>query len=107
MKREKNHFLRGLIVTVLVFAILFGGGYALINRVESSASEAETDLVRDAVRSAVLTCYAVEGAYPTELDYLETHYGLIYDTDRYKVVYDAFASNIMPDISVLEKGVAR
>lgn len=107
MKREKNHIGRGLIITLLVFAVLLGSGFILINRVEKDASIQEMEIVRTAVRSAVLTCYAVEGAYPDQLDYLKTHYGLAYDENRYIVVYDAFASNIMPDVSVLEKGVAR
>lgn len=107
MERKKNHFYRGLIITLAVFAVLFAGSNLLINRVDSGASEAEKELVRDAVRSAVLTCYAVEGAYPPELDYLKTHYGLIFDEERYMVIYDSFASNIMPDISVLEVGGAQ
>lgn len=67
--------------------------------------DSETELVRDAVKNAALSCYAVEGAFPASVDYLREHYGLIYDESKYIVSYDAFASNILPDILVLEKGV--
>ena len=56
----------------------------------------------DAVQNAALTCYAVEGAYPDDVEYLRTHYGLAYDQDRYMVRYSAFASNLLPEIYVTE-----
>lgn len=106
LKRENSSVGRGLIITLLVFAVLLGGGFAVIDRVGKKADSAEIEMVREAVRSAALTCYAVEGSYPDDPQYL-IRYGLDYDEDRYIISYDAFASNIMPDISVLEKGAAR
>ena len=38
----------------------------------SSSGAAQTDFVTKAVHNAALTCYAVEGAYPTDLEYLRT-----------------------------------
>lgn len=104
MNNKKSGFFRRLMVTLAVFAALFIGVYLLVNKVGSASGDAETELVRDAVRSAVLTCYAVEGAYPTTIDYLKEYYGLAYNEDAYLVIYDAFASNIMPSIRVLELG---
>ena len=57
-----------------------------------------------AVKNAVLTCYAVEGTYPESLEYLREHYKLAYNTERFVVEYDAFASNVMPEIVVRERG---
>ena len=34
----------------------------------------------------------------------DRHYGLRYNAERFIVVYDAFASNVLPDIRVLERG---
>lgn len=104
MKKKKSGFARRLIITLAVFAALFTGVYLLVNKVGSASGSAETELVRDAVRSAVLTCYAVEGAYPTSIDFLKEHYGLAYNEDMYLVIYNAFASNIMPSIQVIELG---
>ena len=104
MKKRGSGFARRLVLALAVFAAIFIGVYLLLNKVGSASGEAETGLVRDAVRSAVLTCYAVEGAYPTSLDYLKKYYGLAYNEDAYLVIYDAFASNIMPSIRVVELG---
>lgn len=57
--------------------------------------------VRETVLSAVAQCYALEGAYPPDLEYLEKSYGLILDRSRYIYHYDIFASNIFPDVKVL------
>ena len=86
------------IAAVLVVALV------LINRIDVAHETAETEIVRNAVKNAALTCYAVEGAYPEDVDYLREHYRLAYDEDRYLITYDAFASNMIPDIWVTEKG---
>jgi len=90
------------IAIVLLMAALLAGVWLLVSRVGNSSGEAQTKFVTDAVRNAALTCYAVEGAYPNDLEYLRSHYGLAYDQSRYMVRYDAFGSNLMPSISVLE-----
>lgn len=59
--------------------------------------------VQETVDKYVIQCYASEGAYPPDLDYLAEHYGLILDEDRYIYDYDIFASNIMPDIYIIDK----
>ena len=89
----------GLILLVLVLAVV------LVNRIDTAQTRAESDIVRDAVKTAALTCYAVEGAYPDNVEYLREHYQLAYDEDRYMITYEAFASNLIPDIYVTERGV--
>lgn len=87
-----------LIIAVLVLAVL------LVNRIGAAHDTAETDIVRDAVKNAALTCYAVEGAYPSDVEYLRENYRLAYDESRYLITYEAFASNMLPDIWVTERG---
>lgn len=89
---------------LLLFAAMICACCLLLGNIESRERQAECDLVQEAVKKAALTCYAVEGAYPRELQYLRDHYGLAYDTGKYIVSYDAFASNLMPEIHVLERG---
>ena len=90
------------IAIVLLMAVLIVGVWMLVSRVETANDGAQTQFVYDAVHNAALTCYAVEGAYPDNLDYLRTHYGLAYDQSRYFVTYSAFASNQLPEIYVTE-----
>ena len=60
--------------------------------------------LEDALRRTAVACYAVEGFYPPDVDYMVQHYGLQYDEDSYRVHYEIFASNLMPEITVVEKG---
>ena len=106
MRSRKSRCARGLLISLIVFVVLIYGGVSLFRGVGTASSAAQTELVRSAVRRAAVTCYAVEGAYPTTLDYLKNHYGLVYDEDNYFVLYNAFASNIMPEIRVTEKGAS-
>ena len=92
------------IAIVLLMLLLMAGVWMLVSRVGTSSGNAQTQFVVDAVHNAALTCYAVEGAYPTDLEYLRKYYHLAYNEEKYLVHYDAFASNVMPDISVVERG---
>ncbi len=97
MKRRDIAALAVFVAIVLVFCLA-------VDKLTHASGSAELSLVRDAVKNAALTCYAVEGAYPDDLEYLREHYGLGYNEARYMVYYDAFASNVMPDIRVVERG---
>ena len=88
----------------VVFVALIVGFVVLVNSLTATSGDQETQLVYDAVKNAALTCYAVEGTYPESLEYLREHYKLAYNTERFVVEYDAFASNLMPSITVLERG---
>ena len=92
------------VIKLLVIAAVLAAAVFLAGRIGGKQEAAETEIVRNAVKNAALTCYAVEGAYPEDLDYLREHYHLAYDEERYLITYDAFASNMIPDIWVTEKG---
>ena len=77
---------------------------ALSNLDDGRRSEGRRQL-EDAVRRSAVACYAAEGIYPPDLEYLEEHYGVQVDRERYTVVYEVFASNLMPDVTVLENEV--
>ncbi len=96
------HRNRKEIAIALVMAALLAGVWLLVSGLDNAQHGAQTQFVTDAVRNAALTCYAVEGAYPNDVEYLRSHYGLAYDESRYFVTYDAFASNQLPEINVVE-----
>lgn len=90
-----------LAALLLVAAALLWLLLSVDNLAESRAQQGR-QLLEDAIRRAAVACYAAEGIYPPDLDYLTQHYGVQLDSDRYVVVYDCFADNLMPDITVLE-----
>ena len=65
-----------------------------------SAAE-EKRVLEESINKAVVSCYALEGAYPDSIEHLEENYGLVYDKDKYRILYSVFASNLMPEISVV------
>lgn len=104
MKGGRRSLVRALVISLVVFALVVSVAILLLNYIGNASDEAQAAVVRDAVRGAVTTCYAVEGAYPQSLDYLVENYGLVYDESRFFITYDAFASNVYPDIMVNLKG---
>ena len=92
------------VAAILIFVALIVAFVLLINNITGKGDGRELEIVRDAVKNAALTCYAVEGMYPEDLTYLREHYNLSYNEDRYIVYYRPLASNLMPSIKVVERG---
>ena len=67
-------------------------------------NDAQPEKIKEAILKACVQCYALEGSYPPDLNYLNQHYGIILDRERYFYYYEIFASNLMPDVEVYEKG---
>lgn len=59
--------------------------------------------LKAAVERSALQCYVVEGVYPPGLAYLEENYGLQINRKDFYVTYDAFASNLPPDVRVVSR----
>ena len=104
MKAKRIGILRSVAAALVVFALIFCVAISFLDHISAVSDEAQTEMVGKAVHNAVLTCYAVEGAYPPDIGYLVDNYGLAYDEDRFLVTYDAFASNIFPAIRVHVRG---
>ena len=83
----------------LVVALVFFGVRSL--RVGSEAARLE--MTEQAVRRTVTQCYALEGRYPPDLNYLTDRYGLLLDTDRYVYHYRLNGANLMPEILVFPR----
>ena len=92
------------IIKIIIIAAVLALAVFLVGRIDTTRENEEAQIVHDAIRSAAITCYAVEGAYPEDVEYLREHYQLAYDEERYFVTYEAFASNLIPDIWVTERG---
>ena len=90
--------------SILIFVVLIIAFVLLVNTITNRGNGRELEIVRDAVKNAALTCYAVEGMYPEDVEYLRDHYNLSYNTDKYVVYYQTFASNVIPSIKVVERG---
>jgi len=88
---------------LLAAALILLAFLAGLSRLEQGRQEQGAKQLEEAVRRAAVACYAAEGFYPPDVDYLCHKYGVQYEESRYRVHYDRFASNLMPDITVVEK----
>jgi len=94
---KKGAFLIFTVIAILVLAFFLT---ALSNVDKEKTSEDRIQLEKATINAAV-SCYAIEGSYPPSIEYLAENYGLQIDTERFTVKYELYASNLMPDITVL------
>jgi hypothetical protein len=87
----------GFLVIILV---LFNMG---INYLVQANEQEALESARNAILRSTIHFYAVEGFYPPNIDVLVERYGLLLDDERFIFHYNAFASNIMPNIVVLPR----
>ena len=101
-KMKLRGILPGVLMPLLILAVLlcFMTGISNLSRGSSAEDKARLE---QALKEASVACYSIEGFYPPDLEYLETHYGIRIDRRHFDVNYTAVAENIMPDITVIEK----
>ena len=101
MKRNHRSFfswsLPGILVTLILAAFLSG-----VTQIRTDHSTEDKQQLEQALLRATVACYAAEGIYPPSVEYLEQHYGIQINKNRYTVKYEVIASNLFPDITVLE-----
>lgn len=102
--KKLNMSLIALIVSVLIIAVCGIIIFTSIAGIGYTYGDKRAQEIKDTIISCVAQCYALEGKYPNDLQYLEDHYGLQLDTAKYTYHYEIFASNVFPDIRVFAKG---
>ena len=88
-----------LLAAVVLLVFLYG-----FSRISKTAEGEQQHALERSIRKSLVSCYAIEGAYPDSLSYLEEHYGLLIDHERYVVEYEPFGSNIWPTVQVVRRG---
>ena len=99
--KEEKRDLRGYLLSAAAMAAavalfgVFSLGFA------GRTGEKDQETLRKAIARASVQCYAIEGRYPPSVEYLEENYGVQIDRRKYNVFYNGFASNVMPEITVI------
>ena len=108
--RKRYHKSRGFWASTLLGLALFAAAAAwMLQGVRQAARVSDEEGLRmaeQAVRQAAVSCYALEGAYPASYADLKQRSGVAVDEERYILFSEIVASNIMPDVTVLERQVA-
>jgi hypothetical protein len=98
-EKRSNGRLKLLLFVVAMIAVVvviwtYAGDITTSNEEQTIAS------IKEAVVRATVQCYALEGRYPENLEYLEKNYGITVDKDKYIVHYRSEGENMMPDVRV-------
>ena len=88
-----------LIGLLLLFIVFIKG----IASVSETTIDKQKESLTTALNRSITQCYAVEGTYPPSLEYIENHYGLTYDHDKFFVDYQVYGANMYPTVTVLTK----
>ncbi|MGM9521427.1 MAG: hypothetical protein ACI3VB_03000 [Oscillospiraceae bacterium] len=100
MMEKRNIPITAVLSLLLIAAVIAVSIYGIRLASRSQTEEAAVAL-ENSLRRAAVSCYAIEGCYPPSLEYLTENYGVYIDGDIFVVHYEIFASNIMPEITVL------
>lgn len=104
-KRSKiqiSGLLRGVFIPVLAVVVLLAF-FTGLDGLRGGTEDEDMRQLEESIRRVAAACYAAEGIYPPSVEYMCEHYGLQVDEDRYIVDYTVFASNLMPDFTVLPR----
>ncbi len=99
MKIHYN-FIFKIIISVILSVIL-------VIALDKFEARLKTDLIKVAseeqieenLKDMLITCYAVEGAYPSDIKYVKK-YGFVFDEDKYIYEYEVTKSYEMPMVDV-------
>jgi hypothetical protein len=97
--REKGNILKTLL-PLLLFAMVVVAVAVGVQNVSATADDERLNAMEQAVRRSVVQCYAIEGRYPPNLNYLESGYGLVLDREKYVYHYQSVGANLLPQIAV-------
>ena len=91
---------RIIIILILGFIVFFSV-YSMINFNNSHVQHQTTDIKR-IIEKALVQCYALEGCYPANVEYVQK-YGVIFENQRYYYYYEWLGGNLMPIVEVIKK----
>lgn len=104
--KRRNKFvelLKGNVFAILLFLVIIVVFTNGLKQASAAQGNEALRVAEDSLRRAVVSCYAIEGSYPESYNYVKENYNVGIDDEKYAVYYEIFASNIMPNITIVEK----
>lgn len=90
-------------ISVLIFVLIIGLFYVGIQSFSTKTDAQQKESLENTIRQSAIQCYSIEGYYPESLTYLEEHYAISFDKEKYFVDYQPIGANLMPDITIIQK----
>ena len=101
-KKSAGDLLRSALLPIIFSLAIMGMIVFGLRQTELSSRAEGYRVLRESVLRAAVKCYAVEGRYPDNISYIEDNYGVHIDWSKYTVFYEIVASNLFPEITVIE-----
>ena len=96
--------IKGVVFTAAILAAVVALFTVAVNGAAEKADSSAVSTLERAIRRAAVQCYAIEGFYPIELEYLVENYGVIIDEAKFTIYYQADTPNYIPVIMVKRLG---
>ena len=93
-------------MTILSVICIVAALFLFVKVVDNIGTANDTEqakILEQALTRSITACYALEGAYPPDIDYLVEHYGLTYDSAEYFIDYQYIGANLRPDVTIIKK----
>ena len=106
MKKKYNRILSLLEeygISFVLFGVIAAFCIGGMQSAEQKQKEEALRIAEESIMRGAVSCYALEGFYPPDYEYLKENYGIRVNEEKYTVFYSVFASNMMPDVTVVEK----
>jgi len=87
-----------VLLTVILIFVIYG-----VRDASSNSEQLQYDMTMRAISRALADCYAIEGHYPPNIQYLFDNYRISVDEEKYLVIYDIFAPNISPTVRLIDR----
>lgn len=101
MKHPLLHKFRNFRFSFILYILIFIVFLIWVSNIDHMTSDKELESLELALKHDIVHCYAVEGTYPPNLNYLIDHYGLTFDQSRFYIDYQPIGSNIYPDYEII------
>ncbi|MBQ6814911.1 MAG: hypothetical protein IJP13_05180 [Lachnospiraceae bacterium] len=97
---KKKKLISSSVFGVLLFVVCFMFFVIVISNVSDEVDDNEINVLKTSIDNAIIACYAIEGTYPEDLQYIEDNYGVIIDHDKFIVIYELLGPNVKPNVLV-------
>ena len=101
---KRPSILRGPLLSICIFALLFIGFLTAVEHFSDDTTARQMESLENAIHQSIVYCYTLEGSYPENLEYMKEHYGLTYNEDFFFVDYRLQGANILPDVTIIQRG---
>lgn len=100
VQKKKSTIWKFIPIVLLAACTVFG---VFSSRLSDDNTKRSKSTLERALTRSITQCYALEGTYPPDINYLTDHYGLTYNSDYYYIDYQYIGSNLRPDVTIIER----